>query len=297
MKIPQVLISQPNGKITGVNARRLGHLPFMLLPNPPDNKIVVAANQAAAPILMSVSGDGPAQGVALMAVRDRACKISLQVEDGQNTRALMNAPIHLDCIFGTGENLTFKPYRLPEALYLDEGRSIVVFLTNLTAVQANVYLGMQCERMLNPVDPQLSAEEEKRRAAERTYRSLPYFYTVDGGVITLTASATAQKVVTIDQDNHFQLFQLSATSTGTFTIDILDATTGESIITAPQGRHYEIDSRMLFGTNQFPFRFHQPRMFRAGQKLIVNVTDTSVAGNDIYLAMGGRAIARSMGRI
>jgi hypothetical protein len=135
---------------------------------------------------------------------------------------------------------------------------------------------------------------------ERQYLSVPYWYTLDRattlGGVTVAPGATVQETITIGRDHHFQIFQLSAVSTGVFDINIVDSQRGESLISAPQDVNYAIGSELILGNGNFPFRFHEPRLIQTGQRLVVTLTDRSGAPNLIHVTLGGRALATRMWR-
>ena len=91
--------------------------------------------------------------------------------------------------------------------------------------------------------------------------------------------------------------QLTAVATGglgSFLINIADQATGESIFDAPLGVSIPLSSGLVIGSAAFPVRFHEPRFFEVGAKLVVTLTDVSGAANVLYLTLGGRALADRM---
>lgn len=282
---------QRDGRVLAVNKRRLAEMPYFLLTNPPRNTVEIAANQGSPMNIMMVSGEGPAQLVSFGHEKTADMRVFLQIQDGQMMRGLMNGSVHIDTIMGTGR----QPYRLPEALYLDELRSLQITFTDISGAPNTVRVAALCSRFLaQQVDPAM--ERIRNRLNNRQYLSTPYWYTLDEGPITLGIGATATPQITIGQESHFQLMQMSAVSTGLFDIDIVDTQRGESIISGPQDVHYPIGSDLILGNGNFPYRFHEPRLFQVGQRLVVTLTNRDAAPNTIHLTLGGRALAVRMWR-
>jgi len=287
------LIESPrrDGSIIAVNRRRLNEMPYFLLTNPPNNSVALLANQASPMQVCTISGEGPAQIVSLAHEKTGVCRVFLQIQDGQIQRGLMNGACHIDTIMGTGA----QPYPLAEALYIDELRSLQCSFTDISgAGNAVRVMALATRYLTQQADPSL--ERIRKRMDARQYISMPYWYTLDNGPVVVGAGATVQQTITVGQDHHFQLFQMSAVSTGLFDINIVDTQRGESLISAPQDVNYAIGSELIIGNGNFPFRFHEPRLVQVGQRLVVTLTDRTGAPNTIHLTLGGRALAVRMWR-
>jgi hypothetical protein len=203
----------------------------------------------------------------------------------------MNAPVHIGTILGTG----LQPYILPNAINVDELRKLRVTLTNLLDVDNAIRIVGQCYRpMVEVPDPRMV--KARVRMSNKQYLMGCYFYTTCGGPIALTpANPTASIAIDIDQTRHFKLMQMSRVADGPFTIDILNGQTGESILDAPSGQHYEIPDNLIWGDAHYPFKFQRGRLFQRGQKIVINVTDTSgLPSNKIYLTFAGQFITSNM---
>jgi len=292
-RIP-TLIEDPQvpGRVIGVNRTRLDEIPYWLMTDLPNNIVAVPASQSSPLQTLILSGVGPMRITNLGVQRTGAAKIFLRIQDGTAPRALMNGSIHLDAICGNFG----QPYYLPEALYVDELRSLQVTFTDLSNAPNNIrFVAHGTKWATQQSDPTM--EQTRVRMERQQYLSTPYWYTTDNGPIVVGAGATVTQAITVGQDHHFDIMTLSHVATSPlYTIDIVHAQTGESIIQGPQEAHYQIDAGILFGNGNFPFRFHEPRMIPYGQKLIVTVTDRSGAPNTIHLALGGRALTIHMWR-
>jgi hypothetical protein len=274
-------------------------MPFELLTNTPLNIVTVLANQSSQPTIMSISGEGPAAIHALAAQRTGAARVFLQIQDGTSPRGLMNTACHIDTIFGN-YNAGNRPYPLAEALYVDETRALMVAITDISGADNEVRIRMECQRLLTRfVDSNLS--RARARMEQRQYLSMPYFYTLDAGFLDVPgpAGTEVQGTITIGQDHHFELFQLSAVTTsglGSVDINLVDQHTGESIIDAPQQTNFPISTALITGNASFPVRLHEPRLFEIHSKIIVTAVNVSGITERLHLTLGGRILADRMWR-
>lgn len=294
-RIPTI-ISNPDGSVRAVNLKKIAEMPYQLLTNVPNNIIAVPANQASPQVVMSISGEGPAAIHTFAAQRTGVCRVFLQIQDGNTPRGLMNTGCHIDTIFG---NYTAgsRPYYLPEALYIDETRAIVVSITDISGVANNVRLSMEAQRLLTRyVTTDVSRVRE--RMEHRQYLAMPYFYTFDTGFVDIPAviGSIATGIITVGQDHHFELFQLSAVSTGLFDINITNQQTGESIVDAPLATTFNVSSGLMLGNASFPLKLHEPRLFEVHSKLAVTLTNRIAGVNRVFLTLGGRILADRMWR-
>lgn len=286
------IYADKTGRVVAVNKRRLYEMPFFLGTNPPNTDVAIGGVGAASSnIAMRVSAEGPMQLLMLGAVRDAthaACLVRMYMRDGADVGMLMNVPMHIDNIFGHAGLM----YPLPEGLYVDENRALSVTFQSLAGAVATagriVAVGAKYSQL--QLDPQLQRVKERMNKSQ--FLSTPFFYGLDATQAALTAYATTQFEITISNAHNFEIHQLSYVSTGTFNIDIVDVTKGESIINAPRSAHYGVPSLLWFGNGSYPYRFHEPIMVFGGQRLLVTLTDTSglKSGNTVYLALGGKAV-------
>lgn len=285
-----------SGKLVGVNQRRLYEAPFFLGTNPPFNDVAVPSLQTSQPAAMRASAEGPMQISQLGAVRDAthgAVTVQLQTKDGANVTNLMqNNPVHIDTVCGTGGQM----YPLPEALYLDENRAMVATFTDLTGLTGGTLariMAVGAKYSQLQLDPGLQRIKERLEISQ--FLSMPSWYTLDSGAVTLTPlssgnSASNQFQITISDNANFEIHQLSYVSTGPFSLNIVDLTKNESIINAPKGVNYGIPANNFCGSGKYPFRFHEPIMIFAGQRLLVTMNELSGASNTIYLTLGGKSV-------
>lgn len=284
----ETVVSAPTGEIVAVDRRRLNEIPYFLLTNPTQNIVQVPANGSVDPVSMSVSSEGPAEVLAWTYQSTGDFTSVMRVRDGVERRTLMNSPIHCQCLFGTN----LMPYRLPESLLVDEQRVIDIALYDISGAINSVRVAAQAVRYLEILDDP-SAERLKTRMRRREHLSFPFFYGIEGaGYAELAAGATGDFPITV-LDDHFELHTLAIFGTTSQDIDIqvVDATKGEPLIDAFGGQSYLINAQLFMFTGNYAFRFHEPRLFMANSKLVVQLRNNGVATNRIYIALGGRALA------
>jgi hypothetical protein len=291
-RIP-TLIDNPDGSIRTVNLKRLNEMPFHLLSNVPNNVMQVPAQGSSQPTIMSISGEGPAQIHSFASENfDPRLLILLQIQDGQSIRALMNRACHVNTIFGNF-NPGNRPYPLPEALYVDEQRGIVITATDFSGAANTFRPSLLTARFLSRIaDP--SMEKVRSRMEQRQYLSLPGFLTLDNGKSVLAAGGTNMETITVGQDAHFEIFQITAFSDGVFDFNLVDLDTGESFVQAPLSQDFPISSNLITGNAGFPFRLHEPRFCELRSKIGVTLTDRSGAPNTVFFTLGGRSLADRM---
>lgn len=298
----KTIIEDPaiRGRVLGVNRARFNEFPFFLLNNGPanTNAVSVSANRASAPQLLSVSNEGPVIVHALAHQKTDEMTCMLQIMDGTTPTSLMNNAIHVDCIFGSRG----QPLYLPEALMIDNGRALVARFTDISGANNEIWpaaFGAKYTKVIN--DPTLKMA--RKRFQNRQYLTMPYFYTITPtnsagdtvGASVLSALGTNYEEINISQEHNFELMAMSYVSTDPqININIVEAESGESLFDAPADANYAVSAELVMGTGNFPFRFHEPRIFRSGTKLNVTLTDRSNAENAVFLCLIGRSIIKRM---
>lgn len=284
------LISDRNtGAVRGINVRKMYRPPFQFTVNQPGEAVVVPANGSVPMSIASVSGEGPCGIDRFSVQKTGVALVGITVSDGGMQRTITRGSVHIDTIFGSGK----KPFILPEELYVDELRNITMQFTDLSGSTNTIYPNLGSSRYLKAVpDPKM--ELARQRINNNQYTSMPMFQSTDGGKVVLTALGTGRDVMSIDNQNHFEIHGITYTSTGKFTFDIIDVGTGESIIDGFDNTNFELVSSLAGGTAEFPFRFDEPILVRAGQQLLARFTDLSNAGNTIYITLFGKAIAMQL---
>ncbi len=288
-----MLILNKNGAVEGVSKDGLLDTPYYLTPNRPNTSITLAANGVSPILAIGINGDGPVTVDRIAGQSTGAFLIQLCIYDGSRRVNLTGSAMHSAAIVGSG----IKPYRLPESLFVDDLSRIEAVITDLSGSQNIIrpcFIGAQSNRVVNDPSGRLRAGREVFGGARLSY---PFIYGPDGGKITLSASGSTEVPITVDTNFDFFLKQISGTSTSTYTIDVLDGNTGESLFNSPGDNHFQVPNTMVVGTANYPFYLERGRLYRRGQKIVLKLTDTSAAINDVYLAFGGRNIANQLARI
>ena len=284
-------LDRPNGAVAAVDGRKLYEYPFFLTPTNPNVAITVPAGQATDVLQAPVSGEGPAQIETLSYQRTGACQVRLGVQDGELMRYISNRFIHADTIFGNGQ----RAFSLPEALFVDETRSLAMIWSDLSGETNTVRPIFGTARYTKPeTDPIL--EKVRSRMDFRQYMSAPYFYTLDAQVATIGAGQTAQGTITVGTDHNFEVLKITGLSTGRYTFQITDINTGEPFFDGFGGGGIQVENTLVVGTPGFPYTLKEKRFWSAGTKLLVEVTDISGAPNAVFLTLSGRMIATRMWR-
>lgn len=282
------IVSSPSGAPIAVDRRKLMEVPYFLMTNPTQNIVALPANGSVAGIMCNVSSDGPAEVLAHASEATGEYTVVMRIRDGAENRQICNAPIHNLLI--AGNNL--MPYRLPESLLVDEMRGIEMDFADLSGSPNNVRFVSHAVRYLEIMDDP-KAERLRTRMRRRQHLSFPYYYGFEGvGYARLAAGAVGNYPITIGED-HFELMTIAYWGRQGQDIDlqIIDVTRGEPLIDAFGGDYYPINARLLAFDARFAYRLCEPRMIMGGSKLVVQVRNNAVAQNDIYICLGGRALA------
>lgn len=285
-------VANASGAIVAVNKKRLYQQPFILNTNPPNTDVSVSSGAQSRAVGMRVSQEGPLVLTYLGAVQDDQhddLLVQLMYQDGSNVINLTRSWCHIDTIFGPG-GLT---YPLPAALFLDEGRSLAVTFrepdTDGDTLGRISIAGVKYSKIYP--DPDLI--RVRKRLKNGQCESLPYFYPLDSQSVSIPAFSEVTREVQIDAAHHFLLHQIGRKSTGEFSINIIDMSKGESIINGPSGSNFEVPDQFLCGlsgsSEGYPYKFEEPIMFYAGQKIQVTMTNLTASANQVYLAFGGEA--------
>lgn len=290
--MPQIetLIHDPAGRILGVDPRIMSQMPYFLLTNQPNNFVTIPANSSSPFTSITVSGEGPCEIFSFAHEKTGACRVSMQVQDGSTQRSLMNRAVHVDTIFGNGQ----QPYHLNETLYIDELRSLVINFTDISGSANRCAVALGSKRYLS-LQVDQSMELIRERLKNKQYMSMPYWYTFDNGFVDVGVGATVRQTITIGQREHFQIYDMTTVATSLlFDINVIDVARGESIINAPGNTNRQVSAGLILGNANFPFKLHTPWLIQVGQKVDVILTNNSGAPNRIYFTMGGRGITDKM---
>lgn len=284
------LITFPDGRVV-VNRESLFHQPFHLLTNQPNNSVSITANMQSGPMPLTINNRGPMLVHKMGCERTGTATVQFRLADGTGSQYLMNTPIHIDSFVGNGQ----QPYWFPAPLYIMEGGMLFAELIDLSGASNAVRIDLMGQQFLRPQSDSKGAIQ-RDKLGRRQYVESPFWYGFDTGPVTLAGSGTGQGLITVTSEFHFLITEISIVSTGRFTLDIVEESLGESLIGAPQSRHYQIQDPLICGSNNFPYRLVEPWFIRSGSKLIVDMTDLSTETNIVWLTLGGIALRPSDAR-
>lgn len=109
---------------------------------------------------------------------------------------------------------------------------------------------------------------------------VPYDYVLPNAVLTaLQAGVTSQQQ--IDQDSDFEAVWIVANSTGTYSVQITDPSTGRPLSNA------NVNGENFAGTAQLPFPLVEPYVWARSSIIKASFTDRSNGGNTIQLVIRG----------
>jgi hypothetical protein len=97
----------------------------------------------------------------------------------------------------------------------------------------------------------------------------------------LLANAVGNAVLQIQFDSDFEWIWIVGSSTGTYTIQINDSSTGRNLSNSP------VNNVNFVGTAQLPFPLVEPYLLARSTTITAAITDTSNAGNTIQLVFRG----------
>jgi hypothetical protein len=111
---------------------------------------------------------------------------------------------------------------------------------------------------------------------------VPFDYAFGGGAVVLTAlQAGVASTVQIDQSADFEWIWTVASSTGLYSVQFTDASTGRTLSNAA------INGENFAGTAQLPWPLVEPYLIARSGTMQGSFTDRSGAGNTIQMVLRG----------
>jgi len=165
-------------------------------------------------------------------------------------------------LFGTAQ----RPNILIQPIIIYPTSKVVVNLYNLIAGA-------------NDVEIVLGGYKVFKTAERNNVRVDQWFQYV--GTKTLLASNMDTLAIQLQADSHFEVQKMLAYSTGTFLAKISDSGLGKA------WGDRAIMNVNQFGTAQYPRVLPFPKLLRPNSVVQIELTDTSIAGNDIEIVLEG----------
>jgi hypothetical protein len=113
---------------------------------------------------------------------------------------------------------------------------------------------------------------------------LAFWYPINPPALTANQLGVVA-AVSVDNDSDFLWDRIYASSTGLFSVELLDRFTSRPLQTAP------INGELYAGTAQLPFWLPKPYLVRRTSTIQAKFNDRSGAGNTIQFVLGGIKIS------
>lgn len=214
-------------------------------------------------------------------------------------RNFMNAPIHVRCMFGTGQ----FPAVLREPYMFLSQHNIQFQFQKISggAINMRAYLaGAQYFTWASDLIKYPQAKQEIvtliRKWQKRRQYITPFWLTPDtpgnvfnlvNGVqagISVPAGSTVDCFTKIGDDGHFEAFGFTQVSTGNFNIEIMEVKTRQTLMNG------SVTATNAGGDARLPMIFPSAYLFPAGMQLRFRITDQSGATNIVFPTLFGRKI-------
>lgn len=288
-----------------INPRKLDVESFHLVPDlsnslqsnpalPNFDAVAVPALGQTAPILFTVSQDGPVELFYASHHRDDFTNnILVDIYDEGLKRHLMNRAVPIDCVFGrtliggVGGGSGFGPFILPESLFLHSSRALQLRFSNPVAAPPAfkyvwpVFTGIRYYGYSNPAAA-LAQEVEKRAAEARI--STPYWMTTEQDITIAAGLGIATGWMQIAAEAHFEAYKPLYYADGDFEYAITDRRNGRQMMNRP------VHCRAGLGTAAFPMIWPQDKLWQANSQVQVDFRDLSGMPNNIFMVFAGRRI-------
>lgn len=279
--------------------------PFELMPERPNQVILVPALGRAGPFPFTAKSDGPIEVFYIKAVvyEDAAgvpgapvttYDIDWFFEHPGKKIQFMNRQLSLLACAGDGG----RPYVLPESIFVPAVQSLNVTFFNNEAVARHVELVLGSIKFYHfSVDAQ--TKEEIIGYVARRERTYTYFQTTDNAKVSLTALQLGQLAGFVLPDStDMEIMKLTAQSTGAFRCKITDGQNDRGLM------QQRMHSSLLFGGHHtdtftglsgsggiFPARWATSWLVRRAAQVQLEFDDLSGAPNTVDPVLAGRRIS------
>jgi len=283
-----------------INPRKLDTQFFQLVPDAPNNPVVVAIGATSAPITFTVDQAGPFEAFYLTHHRRASIGLAesfqavwVDIFDEGAKRNLSNRAIHIDTIMGKtiaapAGTVGIGPHLLAESLFLNPSRPLTMRFQNFGgggAVALDIYPVVHGTRFYAFSNPAKSLAVAVEKRAARARISSPYWFTTDTDILAQVAATTANYNVTITADGHFEWWKTMYVSDQDFMLTIFDQRNGRAFSNGA------IHCRAGIGTASFPYILPEHTVLQANSRLTLQVQNLAPAATlTAYITLGGRRI-------
>jgi hypothetical protein len=283
-----------------LNPRKLDAQFFQLVPDAPNNPVVVGIGATTGPMTFTVGQDGSFEAFylshhrrATIGLAESFQDVWVDIYDEGARRSLMNLPVHIDCCMGKTINAAagragIGPHLLAESLFLNPQRALQMRFVNFGgggAVGVDIFPVVHGTRFYNYASPskQLAAAVEQRAARARV--SSPYFFTTGMDIAALAAATQQNYQLAITGDGHFEWWKTTYVSDQDFMLTIFDQRNGRAF---SNGAIY---CRAGMGTASFPYILPEHTVLQANSRLTLQVLNLAPAATlTAYITLCGRRI-------
>lgn len=283
-----------------LNPRKLDTQSFWLVPDAPNNPVVVAAAATSAPITFTAGQDGPFEGLFLSHHRRASIGLAesfqdmwVDIRDEGSGRSLMNRVIHIDTLMGKTINaaagrMGIGPHYMAESLFLHASQALTMRFQNSAAGGAaslDVFPVVHGTRFYSYANPSKSMAVAVEKRAGRNRISTPFWLTTDTDVLALAAATQANYQLTVVADGHFEWWKTSYVSDQDFMLTIFDQRNGRAFSNGA------VHCRAGMGTASFPAILPEHTVLKANSRLTFQVLNLAPAATlTAYITLAGRRI-------
>lgn len=301
--IPALIWSETLGKIV-VNPLKKWVRPYALVTDPAS--ITIEAGGVSDPVPMVIDGKGHFEIFDAFYGSSSSSGFTVSLFDadsfGPHARPIMmNREIHVATIAaGAGVTLPIsgafssassagRPYRWPETFWMDvshekRGAMIVAVFHNLDPVNSNTIRFSLHGRRWYFVQGEYEIMERMEQIFRGRPRTSPYFWTTDENVQLTALQGPVDFQIRMGDEAWPELHKTSVVSTGAFNILLKETDSGSQLM------DQAIDSRLVFGSGEFPLILPESSIFEPNMKLTASLTDTSNEENQIWMTLAGRKV-------
>jgi len=224
---------------------------------------------------------------------DLAANWTVRLKEIGEVREFMNNPIHVRCMFGTGQ----LPFLLREPYFFPSIHNISFQAAKVAggAVNVRVYLhGAQyypwAPAFLRDAQGRAEIITLLRKWMQRRKYITPFFLTTDVAPAVLAANGVVDFFMKVGDDGHFETFGHTHVSTGAFSFEISEVKTKQTL---SNGEPTDVNGS---GDARFPTIYPTSYLIPAGYRLRLRLRDLSGAPNTIFWCNFGRKIYAPIGQ-
>jgi hypothetical protein len=233
-------------------------------------------------VVFSPDQNGPFEGFYLTA--DHGGPMLVRINDSGSKKDLMNRDINIDTIM-TPVPGGQTPFILPETLWLEQRRALIMTFTDISGVAQVVRPVIHGRKwFLKQAPPGLGSKFIARRQQQQQITT-PYFFTTDNPVVLALNAVGTRAAMTVSEEGHFVAHKITCMSNGPFDFIVRDGRTGQSL-----SGSVVIGNTTGTGIAAFPYILPEPWFVERSTQLIWEFNNRGANNNNIWLTVTGRRI-------